>query len=316
MEFIARNSNDMAYLVYTHLHKHGIEEESRNGRVLRIEEPCTMCYLRPWERGNLTPGRDANPFFHVAEAAWMLAGRCDVGLLRMFNSSIVQYSDDGIEFNAPYGYRAQYQFGHNQLLEALNVLSEDPTSRQAVVQLWSHEDLVKNTKDKACNMLMVFSIVKGMVQLTVFNRSNDAVYGGVTGANPVHFSIIQQWFADALGRPMGKLYFMSNNVHVYLDLYSHWREIDWNQIISKETSYFKSPDLGEYYNLCKEIENGELATRTYGPLIEQVIKPMVNAWIARKYKRQDPRYWLTQIQAEDLKLACELWMARKGYELT
>jgi len=315
-EFIARNSNDMAYQVYKYLDMNGVHEDSRNGKVLRIEEPCTMCYLRPWERGNFTPNRNANPFFHVAEAAWMLAGRSDVAFLKMFNSSIGQYSDNGVEFNAPYGFRAQYHFGHNQLLEALNILSGDPTSRQAVVQLWSHEDLAKHTKDKACNMLMVFSIVKGQVQLTVFNRSNDAVYGGVTGANPVHFSFIQQWFADSLGLPMGKLYFMSNNVHVYTDLYDHWEQMDWNQVLIKKAEYFQSPDLAEYYNLCKEIEQKDIARRTYGPLIEQVVKPMLNAWVTRKYLRKDPRYWLSHIHAEDLSLASELWMVRKGYEIT
>ena len=313
-EFVARNSNDMAFTVYNYLSQHGIEENSRNGKVLRLEEPCTMCYLRPWERGNFTPSRNSNPFFHVAEAAWMLAGRSDVAFLAMFNSNISQYSDNGVEFNAPYGFRMQHHFGHNQLLEALNILSTDPTSRQAVVQIWDHQDLVKNTKDKACNVSMVFSIVKRKVQLTVFNRSNDAVYGGVTGANPVHFSFIHQWFADQLDIPMGKLYFMSNNLHVYTDLYDHWGKMDWNQIINKGSDYFKSPDLAEYFTLCKEIELQDITTRTYGPLIDQVVKPVLNAWVTRKYLRKDPRYWILQIQAEDLRHQCELWLERNGYE--
>jgi hypothetical protein len=274
-----------------------------------------MCYLRPWERGNFTPGRDSNPFFHVAEAAWMLAGRSDVAFLSMFNSKIRDYSDNGIEFNAPYGYRAQHHFGHNQLLEALNILSADTFSRQAVVQLWSHEDLVKNTKDKACNMLMVFSIVDEKVQLTVFNRSNDAIYGGVTGANPVHFSFIQQWMADHLNRPMGKLYFMSNNVHIYLDLYPHWYRMDWDCVRQVGAGYFQSPDLTEYCNLCNEVNQKVPAKRTYGGLIEQVIKPVLNAWMVRKYERGNPRFWINKIGADDLREQCHLWLEEHGYEL-
>ena len=120
-----------------------------------------------------------------------------------------QYSDDGEVFNAAYGYRARHEFGFDQLISIPRLLEKDPGTRQAVIQLWHPSDLGANTLDKACNMSMVFSIFGTRLDMTVFNRSNDLVFGGVTGANPVHFSYFQQWFANQLKIPMGHLTFES-----------------------------------------------------------------------------------------------------------
>ena len=52
--------------------------DSRNGRVIVLDEPVLMTYSHPCERVLFNQARDCNPFFHVYEALWMLAGRNDV----------------------------------------------------------------------------------------------------------------------------------------------------------------------------------------------------------------------------------------------
>jgi thymidylate synthase len=143
-----------------------------SGHVLTIEEPVTITYSHPRERVLFNAARDANPFFHLYEALWMLAGRNDVAPLAYYNSRITQYSDDGKTFNGAYGYRWRKAAGGmygsgptmvrvddpndpsgkrteladlrvgttNQLDILVNHLKACPESRRAVLTMWNVED--------------------------------------------------------------------------------------------------------------------------------------------------------------------------------
>lgn len=151
MEITARNVNQAFSDIFWRLKTGRYEpEQTRNGPALVIPEPVITTYLYPQERVLFHKGRDANPIFHCLEAIWMLAGRRDVAFLQMFNSKIGQYSDDGKLFNAAYGYRWRKHFGFDQLESVIQILRKDPKTRQAVIQMWDQDDLVKKTKDKAC----------------------------------------------------------------------------------------------------------------------------------------------------------------------
>ena len=311
--FRAKNSNDMACEVYSALHHEGIESSSRNGNVLKFNDPVTLCYSEHWNRGNHTLGRDANPFFHVAEAMWMLAGRRDLAFLEMFNKGMAQYSDDGVNFNAAYGYRLRRHFGFDQLEQAVLALERDPDTRQVVGQMWDPQDLILTTKDKACNMSMVFSIVDEKVQMMIFNRSNDAVYGNVTGANPVHMSYFLQYVADQLGRKMGKMYFTTVNLHVYTDLYDHWDTMNWAKDRSVYTPYPSTlKGLGEIEVLCDEIMDHKFIYNEYhSQHIETVVKPLLNTWLMRKHKNGDFFDELCKCTCPSLSMAAWEWLDRR-----
>jgi len=132
---------------------------------------------------------------------------------------MAEYSDDGQVFNAPYGYRLRQLFTDegncniDQLDSVIQTLSKDPNSRQAVCQIWDVEDLEKTTKDKACNMSIVFRIRNGKLCMTVYNRSNDMIWGAY-GANVVQFSMIQEYVAAHLGLPLGEYTQVSNSYHI------------------------------------------------------------------------------------------------------
>jgi hypothetical protein len=57
---------------------HGIAKPSRVGDVLVMPRPIMTEYADPTNRVLFSPMRDANPFFHVMETLWMLAGRNDL----------------------------------------------------------------------------------------------------------------------------------------------------------------------------------------------------------------------------------------------
>lgn len=65
-----------------------------------------------------------------------------------------------------------------------------------------------------CNLTLVPRIVGGRLDISVFCRSNDLVWGAY-GANAVHFSVLQEYLAAGIGVPMGRYHQVSVNFHMY-----------------------------------------------------------------------------------------------------
>jgi thymidylate synthase len=121
-------------------------QESRNGVTLEANEPVTTVYARPWERVLFDKTRDANPFFHLIEAIWMIAGSHELDPIIKFNAGMVQFSDDGETLNGAYGYRWMNQFDFDQIPYIINILKQDPDSRRAVLQMWDAVNDLENLK--------------------------------------------------------------------------------------------------------------------------------------------------------------------------
>lgn len=218
------------------LFKIGVRRESRNGPVLQLRGPTLLCYERPLERVVFWPERNANPFFHVMESVWMLAGRNDVELPAKYAASIARYSDDGRTFNGAYGYRWREAFGKGRKFDQLTLiarrLKNNPDCRRQVLSMWDPEtDLNKasHSKDVPCNTHAYFSRdERGRLDMTVCNRSNDLVWGCL-GANVVHFSYLLEYMAGLIGCEVGSYCQFTNNLHGYLDTVEPLREIAGRQ---------------------------------------------------------------------------------------
>lgn len=225
----ARNVNYALFAGAQLLRREGVEADSRNGPVLVAPHPVTTVYERPEERVMLHPGRDANPFFHLYEALWMLAGRNDLAPLVQIVKNMANFSDDGgVTQPGAYGHRWRRHFGpdelgqerRDQLAWAIRRLKADPSDRRVVIQMYDCEvdqDAADSGgRDIPCNLLALPSVgTDGRLNLTVYNRSNDMVWGAY-GANAVHFSVLQEALAAGVGVPVGRYYQVANNFHGYL----------------------------------------------------------------------------------------------------
>lgn len=221
----ATNVNDAYHQGVTHLRRFGLEEPSRAGLVKVAPTPVTTIYANPRQRVLFDPDRDANPFFHLFEALWLISGRRDATWLDRFVSDFSKrFAEEDGNQHASYGFRWREHFdiegGGNpnlpdQLDTLVRLLKENPQDRRAVLTMWDPAaDLGADKKDVPCNLIVHFRIKQGELDMMVFCRSNDIIYG-CYGANAVHFSMLLEYLAGRVGVGVGKYYQISSNFHAY-----------------------------------------------------------------------------------------------------
>jgi hypothetical protein len=220
----ARNVNDAYMRGMSLLQRFGHEQSSRGGPVISIDRPVATRYDYPAERVLWSPQRDANPFFHLFEALWMLEGRNDIETMMYFLPKFREYSDDGVTLYGAYGkrwrrYPTTYSTTVDQLPTAIRMLRENPNDRRVVITMWNIHDLGRVSKDIPCNDMIKLRIIQGALHMYVFNRSNDAIWGAY-GANAVHMSFLQEYLAAHIGCELGAYEQISTDFHAYLDVWN------------------------------------------------------------------------------------------------
>lgn len=321
----ARNAEDALFTALILFRNEGVEETSRNGRVIVLPYPVTTVYKYPRERVIFSEDRDCNPFLHFFESLWMLAGRRDVEFVSQFSKNISQFSDDGVVFNAAYGHRWRCHFGYDQVEGVVDILRRDPASRRAVISMWDgHRDLMnQGSKDLPCNTQVVFRVIGKTLDMTVFNRSNDAIWGAY-GANVVHFSFLQEYVAASLNLDVGVYRQVSNNLHLYPDVPVAARMLALAGA-SGEQHYaygkvrtapflFYFPDE-EKYNFQREL--GGFVDSPYRPtagrsrFFRDVTTPLWNLWGARGEAAGEVIQAANAMMNCDWKLAAIQWINRR-----
>lgn len=307
----------------------GVVENSRNGKVTSLLAPVCLEYLFPTERVMFWPQRDANPFFHFMEALWMLDGRNNLAWPAYFNSKFAQYSDDGDTVYGAYGRRWRDHFRNgfatiDQIHQTIDLLRKDPESRRAVIAMWDPDvdyapaPLFKG-RDVPCNTHIYFRIVNGCLNMTVCNRSNDLVWGAC-GSNAVHFSMLQEFIASALGLTVGRYYQITNNLHIYHSVPNYeWYSNAYD--MPAHDPYMDLPD--PQYPLCSVLHPTWLEDLYYflqtprnelgfnDPFFPEVACPMFAAWEERKEGKGTGLAHAKRIAAEDWRKACVEWIERR-----
>lgn len=271
-----------------------ILEDSRNGPVASYTEPVITEYLFPCNRVLNSSVRAANPFFHLIEAIWMLAGSNDVRFISYYNKRMLQYSDDGQVLNAAYGHRWRNNFEVDQLADIIEMLMTTPNTRRAVLQMWdANYDLKSDSRDLPCNTQCYFRIMTRQntrfLDMTVCSRSGDTFWG-VYGANAVHFSILLEYLATILKVKVGIMYHLVNNQHIYTEEFPRNKVVDiYNDLVNCVGNKYSHKPLicfGEEERLLDDDifnfvdnPNGVVYNTEF---FSQVVSPMHRSWVIWK----------------------------------
>lgn len=318
-----RNVNNGFFEMVTKIHYQELTTEqhkSRYGDTLRVKYPITWGYLHPEECVLTNVARDANPFFHMYEALWMLAGCDDVEGVARFCSRMREFSDDGDTINDAYGYRWRNWFEYDQLISLRKILAANPNTRRAVLTMWDAAADLEGTrmemKAVPCNTHCYFAVKDGHLNLTICNRSNDLLWGAF-GANAVHFSFLLQYMAMMCELKVGTMVHFSNDLHLYQEHYNAdawlagyqgdpYQKHGWiaqplstgvedTELFDEEIYYIDDP--------CYDFDNSWLST---------VYEPSMEAWACHKERSYaEALAAASRITSPDWRAACTQWLKRR-----
>ena len=316
-----RNVNEAVSEGFWWLKTAGDDADSRNGPVRVAPGIVITEYLEPMERVLFNPERDANAVFHLLESLWMLAGKDGVAPLLPYNGRMQEYAEEDGRIHGAYGYRWRNAFGIDQILEIVNELRAKPSSRQCVMQMWDARlDLCVDKKDRPCNTHIYFSIVGGKLDMTVCCRSNDALWGAY-GANVVHFSILQELMARAIGVKVGVYRQVSNNFHAYtsLPIVQHWLDSppapDTSQYPPVYPLLQPHETIQDFFVDCQTLFNPKLDQVWLTSFFHRVVAPLKSVYDARKAGARTWKAQLDHVADCDWKVAFMQWAFRREAEV-
>jgi thymidylate synthase len=304
----------------------GQVQDTRNGPALVMPQPVTTVYERPRERVVFWPERDANPFFHFYEGLWMLGGRDDVSSLTRFVKRMIEFSDDGVTFHGAYGRRWRHWFGLDQIKHLVMNLKARPRDRRHVLQIYdASNDLADqpNLKDVPCNLAVHFMVRMGALDMTVFNRSNDIIWGAY-GANAVHFSMLHEFIATCTDLPMGQYWQVSDNFHAYMDTLKPLAGLADRAPQPPASITFNPYDHIKPYRMVNSsmdawftdlemfLDNEQEAVGYRDVFFRRVALPIVHVHDLYKNKQYtEARRATDKIKADDWRLAIQEWLNRR-----
>lgn len=185
------------------------------GRVTRELVGRLTTLENPLERYLFLPKRHNDVFAQIAETLWVLAGRNDIAWLSGYLPRAADYSDDGQTWHGAYGPRLRRWAGTiDQLDKVRRLLSQDKTSRRAVMTLFDPSQDFVDSKDIPCNNWLSWIARDRKLHLSVAIRSNDAMWG-FSGANAFEWSVLQEVMAHWLGLENGGATYFATSFHLY-----------------------------------------------------------------------------------------------------
>jgi len=102
---------------------------------------------------------------------------------------------------------------NDQLKRVVSMLVQDKYTRRAVISHYDYNMMHEYSQDTPCNMVLNFQYYDGFLNMTVFARSMDLVFGFCN--DQYCFSRLLIDTADKLGFIVGEITFMVSNLHIY-----------------------------------------------------------------------------------------------------
>jgi thymidylate synthase len=176
------------------------------GTALRISKPRARL-SRSENRGK--------PFSALGELLWYLAGSDKLDFVRPYVPEYAKDATDGVIYGA-YGPRLFAMRGNvDQIANTAQLLTEKPSSRRAVIQLFNAEDIASDHKEIPCTTALQFHLRDGRLHMSATLRSNDAYWG--LPHDVFCFTMLQEMMARRLGVELGEYYHYAGSMHIYED---------------------------------------------------------------------------------------------------
>jgi thymidylate synthase len=198
-------------------------------------------------------------FSALGELFWYLSKSNDLPFIEYYlpKSKLDKESDDGKTLRNGYGERLFNKDGQNQIQNVITLLSNKPTSRKAVIQLFDASDLSEDFKSIPCTCTLQFAIRYQKLDMLVNMRSNDA-YKGLPH-DVFAFTMLQEIIARSLKIDVGIYKHCAGSMHLY--------DSDFEQAASylkegwQSKTHMPSMPNGDQWQVLSEVQAVEAKIR-------------------------------------------------------
>lgn len=174
---------------------------------------CCLHLRNPRARLSRSEGK-GKVFSALGELFWYLSGDNKLDFIDYYVPDRFQKeSDDQVRVRSGYGGRLFSIRGINQLQNVIRVLTDKPTSRRAVIQLFDATDLDGHYASIPCTCSLQFLGRDGYLHLFVSMRSNDAYIG--LPHDVFAFTMLQELVARSTGMEVGEYKHCAGSLHLY-----------------------------------------------------------------------------------------------------
>lgn len=209
MDVVAENGRDALVQVAHEVLMRG-HQVSPRGQVTVERRHLSVEIRNPYDA--LCTGINANQSTEVAaaEAIQLIGAFSDVDFAVKHAPKLAAFVNPTTNrFDGAYGPRAKAAMFH-----IVARLVDDPDTRQAILPIWSVEDVLRaNSVDYPCTLTLGFFIRDSRLELDVMMRSNDVNWGFKNDI--FQFSQLQLTVAHLLGIPAGSYRHTALSMHIY-----------------------------------------------------------------------------------------------------
>lgn len=165
----------------------------------------------PLDKVIKTPERKFNQDYAEFEWCWYMKGDRDATEIAERAKIWKQMMVPGTtEVNSNYGYFWNY---NNQLNRVIDDLKKNKETRRAIIVHYILHELDRYKYDTPCNDVLNFYIKDDKLQLTVFARSIDLVFGFCN--DQYTFAKLMEHVSKKTGYEVGQMHWFITNLHVY-----------------------------------------------------------------------------------------------------
>ncbi|MCV0384475.1 MAG: thymidylate synthase [Erythrobacter sp.] len=213
MQFTGDSLDTVLHKLYGALAEDGKKHTGTRGDTRELLS-VTLKIAKPRARISISENR-GKPFSALGELLWYLSG-CDS--LDFIEPYVGRYADDAVDgtLEGAYGPRLlNLRGGINQFDSIHQLLTDNPGSRRAVIQLFNAEDISTRHREIPCTTTIQFHLRDEHLHMSVTLRSNDAYFG--LPHDVFCFTMIQEMMARRLGIELGEYHQYVGSMHVYED---------------------------------------------------------------------------------------------------
>ena len=162
------------------------------------------------------PERKWSADYAEAEWQWYLSGDRDINKLGEIYGKVPaiwkRMANEHDLVNSNYGWQWMRE---DQLSKVINILRDEKDTRQAAISIYDGKEMHMYEHDTPCTYAVQFTIIDGLLCMSVYMRSNDLWYGFCN--DQYQFSLLQELVASMLGIEIGWYYHHAHNMHLYND---------------------------------------------------------------------------------------------------